>query len=67
MTAWEDLLLEYRRLYRIEDAAKALLVGRLRDVPEEEMSPLWTALARTVDAPGLAYELEVADFEEGET
>jgi hypothetical protein len=66
MTSSEDLLAEYRRLYRIEDAAKALLVGRLRDVPEEEMAPLWTALVRTVDAPRLPYNLEVADFEEDE-
>ena len=37
-----ELLNEYRRLCAIEDAAKALLVGRLRDVPEEEMAALWS-------------------------
>jgi hypothetical protein len=45
----EALLAEYRRLYRIEDAAKALLVGRLRDLPEEEMAALWANLVAAAD------------------
>jgi hypothetical protein len=48
----EELLTEYRRLYRIEEAAKALLVGRLRDVPEEEMAALWANLVAAADAKG---------------
>jgi hypothetical protein len=46
----EELLAEYQRLYRIEDAAKALLVGRLRDLPEEEMAALWANLVAAADA-----------------
>jgi hypothetical protein len=45
----EAMLVEYRRLCRIEDAAKALLVGRLRDVSEEEMAALWADLVAAAD------------------
>jgi hypothetical protein len=47
-----ELLNEYRRLCTIEDAAKALLIGRLRDLPEEEMAGLWGNLVAAADAKG---------------
>jgi hypothetical protein len=45
----EDLIIEYRRLYAIEDASKELLVARLRDEPEEAMAALWSSLAKALD------------------